>query len=111
VEEQRHLASAYSRSFHVETLPRQNHFYVARHIGSLDSADGNYLFPAACSPISTFRTGAYFLGTASHLHERIGLLGRLKLMRRWRWLSPATLKRHIVEAWKRREISGFVSLI
>jgi len=27
---------------------------------SLDSADGNYLFPAACLAISTFRAGARF---------------------------------------------------
>jgi hypothetical protein len=46
MEKQRHFAAAHSRSFHVETLPRQNHPDFARHIGSLDSADGNYLFPA-----------------------------------------------------------------
>jgi len=38
-------------------------------MGSLDSADGNYLFPAARSPISTFRAGAYFLGAASYVHD------------------------------------------
>jgi hypothetical protein len=69
MEEPRHLAAAFSRPFHMETLPRQNHSDVARYMGSLDSADGNYLFPAACSPISTFRAGAYFLGAASELHD------------------------------------------
>lgn len=60
MEEQRHLTPAHSRSFHMETLPRQNHSDIARRLDSLDSADGNSLFPAACPPISTFRAGARF---------------------------------------------------
>ena len=67
---QRFLAAADSRSFHVETLLRQDHSDLARHMGSLDSVDGNYLFPASCPAISTIRAGAYFLGVASHLHDK-----------------------------------------
>ena len=69
MEKQRHLAAANSRSFHVETLPRQNYSDIARHVGRLDSVDGNYLLAAARAPISTIWAGAHFLGVAPHLHD------------------------------------------
>ena len=43
MEKQWHLAAAYSRSFYMEPLSRQNHSHAARNVGSLDSTDGNYL--------------------------------------------------------------------
>ena len=69
MEEQWYLAPAHSRPFHMGALPRQNHSHIARYVGSLDSADGNYLFAAACAPIPTVRASAYFLGVAPHIHD------------------------------------------
>ena len=47
----------------------KNHSDPASHVGGLDSADGDYLLPAACPAISSIRTGAHFLGVAPHLHD------------------------------------------
>jgi len=69
MEKQWHLAAAYSRSFYMEPLSRQNHSHAARNMGSLDSTDGNYLFPAPRPPISTVRAGPHVLGVAPHLHD------------------------------------------
>src|SRR5437762_10778234 len=69
MEKQRYFAAAHPRRFHMETLPRQNHSDPASHVGGLDSADGDYLLPAACSAISSIRTGAHFFGVAPHLHD------------------------------------------
>src|ERR1044071_1427776 len=70
MEKQRRLASAGARSVYLETLSEQDHPDAARHLGGLDSGDGDYLFSAAGSSISFVRTGPFILGLVADLHDQ-----------------------------------------
>src|SRR5437016_4740963 len=69
MEKQRNLDAAVARSFHLETLSRQNNSNTGRDVGCLDPVNGDHLFVAAGAAISVVRTGAFVLGLAPDLHD------------------------------------------
>ena len=75
---------------HLATLSRQDYSNTGRDLGSLDSAYGDHLFAAARAAISAFRTRAFFLGFASHLHDQ-SIRGKSR-SRRANRAGPAMVK-------------------
>ncbi len=70
MEEQWGLTATLATPVHTGSLSREDYSNAAGDMGGLDSADGDHLFIAASTPISTVRACAFVLGAAFDLHDQ-----------------------------------------
>src|SRR5205823_11665175 len=70
MEKQRCLAPAGEAVFYLGALQGQNRPDLARYLGGLGAADGDYLFAAISVAVPALQHRADFLGAAADLHDQ-----------------------------------------
>src|SRR5260370_32895899 len=70
MEKQWNFSKTLTATLHREALSRQNHSAASRHLGGLDSLDGNDLFIASCAPLPTFCTRAFVLWLIAAVYDQ-----------------------------------------